>query len=220
MNQNITENLNNLKSNILKVCKKVNRNPSSINIVAVSKEQSEEKIMELIKAGHRCFGENRLEEKKNKWSSLEKKNLEFHYIGALQSKKVKNIIKLFDVIETLDTESSAKKLANMLISVSKPPKIFLQINLGREEIKRGIFANDVELFLKMCKEKYNLSIEGAMCLPPKNQNVKKYFYIMKEICVKNSLKNISMGMSRDYIEAIECGSTNIRVGELLFGKRK
>ncbi len=220
MSQNITENLTSLKSNILKVCKKINRNPSSINIVAVSKEQSKEKIKELLLAGHSCFGENRIEERRNKWANLEKKNINFHFIGALQSKKVKNIINYFNVIETLDTESSAKKLANILTKVTIPPKIFLQINLGKEKMKRGIFAYDVGAFLQMCKEKYNLNIDGAMCLPPKDKDAKKYFISMREICIKNNLKNISMGMSRDYIEAIEYGSTNIRVGELIFGKRK
>ena len=208
-----------IKDNILKICKKINRNPKEINIVAVSKEQSVEKIEELLKYNHHCFGENRLTELENKWSKLKKKNIQIHYIGALHSRKVKNILKLSNVIETLDTESAAKKIANLNANIETKPKLFVQINLGKEIQKRGIVAGETENFLNMCREKYKLTVSGAMAIPPKSTNPEKYFKVLKNICVKNNLKEISMGMSDDYEKAIELGSTNIRIGTILFGKR-
>ena len=211
--------MKNIKDNILKICRKINRNPKEINIVAVSKEQSVEKIEELLKYNHHCFGENRLEELENKWSKLKKRNIRIHYIGALQSRKVKNIFKLSNVIETLDTESAAKKIANLNANIETKPKLFIQINLGKEIQKRGIIAGETKNFLNMCREKYKLTVSGAMAIPPKSTNPEKYFKVLKNICVKNNLKEISMGMSDDYEKAIELGSTNIRIGTKLFGKR-
>ena len=220
MNKTAIENFQTLKLNILKLCKKINRNPSDINIVAVSKQQSNEKIIEFLQTGHNCFGENRIEETKHKWANIKKGDISLHFVGALQSKKVKEILNYCDVIETLDTESSAEKIAKFCDNLKKSPKIFIQINLGKEKQKRGILTNDIEMFLKMCKEKYNLKIAGAMCLPPNDRDPKKYFQEMREICIKYSLNEISMGMSEDYIEAIKLGSTNIRIGTSIFGKRK
>ena len=219
MQQNILRNLKNIKDNILKICKKINRNPKEINIVAVSKEQPLKKIEELLKYNHQCFGENRLEELENKWSSLNKKNLKLHFIGALQSKKVKNIFRLSNVIETLDSESAAKKIANLNINIKAIPKLFIQINLGNEIQKRGIAICETENFLNMCREKYKLTISGAMAIPPVSNAPEKYFQVLRDLCVKNNLKEISMGMSDDYEKAIELGSTNIRIGTMLFGKR-
>ena len=219
MQQNILRNLNIIKNNILKICKKINRNPKEINIVAVSKEQPFEKIEELLHNKHYCFGENRLIELENKWSGLNKKNLNIHFIGALQSRKVKDIIKLSNVIETLDSESAAKKIANLNNNLRTKLKLFIQINLGKETQKRGIAISETENFLNMCKEKYKIIISGAMAIPPKSKMPAKYFKVMKELCEKNNLKEISMGMSDDYEKAIELGSTNIRIGTKLFGKR-
>ena len=145
-----------------------------------------------------------------------RKKRTLHFIGALQSKKVSDIIKIFNVIETLDSESAAKNLAK---NSSKNITIFIQINIGRELQKRGISPNDFSSFLEMCKNKYGLSINGAMCMPPINKNPSIYFKEMKELCHKNNIYNISMGMSNDYEEAIMQGSTNIRVGSYIFGER-
>ena len=219
MQQNILRNLNVIKNNILKICKKINRNPKEINIVAVSKEQPLEKIEELLQYDHHCFGENRLAELENKWSSLNKKNLKIHFIGALQSRKVKDIIKYANVIETLDSESAAKNIAKHNVDLKSKPKLFIQINLGKEIQKRGIVVTETENFLNMCREKYKLNISGGMALPPKSKTPEKYFKTLKDLCEKNNLKEISMGMSDDYEKAIELGSTNIRIGTKLFGKR-
>ncbi len=185
----------------------------------MSKKQSLKKIEELLKCNHYCFGENRLEELESKWIGLNKKKLKIHFIGALQSKKVKDVINQFNVIETLDTQSSAKKIANLNLNCKSQPKLFIQINLGEEIQKRGIKSSDTESFLKMCREQYRLTISGAMAIPPKSESPEKYFLALKNICEKNNLKEVSMGMSDDYEKAIELGSTNIRIGTILFGKR-
>lgn len=218
MQQNISRNLKDIRANIVKICKKINRNPKDINLVAVSKKQPLEKIEELLQNNHHCFGENRLEELKNKWNGFNKKNLKIHFIGALQSRKVREIIKQFNVIETLDSESSAKKIANLSQNYNVP-KLFIQINLGKEIQKRGIVSSEVKNFLNMCRKKYSLTISGAMAIPPKSNTPEKYFLALKKLCTENSLKEISMGMSDDYEKAIELGSTNIRIGTILFGKR-
>ena len=221
MKQNIIENLKNVKLNILNICKRINRDPSNINIVAVSKQQDMKIIKELLAFEHKCYGENRLDEAQKKWGLIKKESLNLHYIGALQSKKVKKIYEIFDVIETLDTESAAEKIASCNVKNKKRfPKIFVQINLGGEIQKRGIPLPQVEMFIKMCKERFNLSINGAMCIPPMNSDPLPHFKSMKEICTKHNLKNISMGMSGDYVEAIRYGSTNIRIGTSIFGSRK
>ena len=220
MQQNILKNFKSVKNNILKICKKINRNPAEINIVAVSKTQPIEKIKILINAGHYCFGENRLEETKEKWQNLNNKNVNIHFIGALQSKKVISIIDKFNVIETLDTESSLKKIASYKLNNNKfNSKLFMQINLGKEKQKRGISINESKDFLIMCREKYKLQIDGAMCIPPNNNSPEIYFQVLRDFCMLNNIKEISMGMSSDYEKAIEFGSTNIRIGTTIFGKR-
>ncbi len=221
MESDIVKNFKYLESNILNICKKINRNPSEINIVAVSKGQEKKKLEKLLTLKHNSFGENRLQEAIAKWENIKNNDINIHYIGALQSKKVKEIYNNFDVIETLDTEKSAEKITGCILKKIKikPPKIYIQINIGEEPQKRGLLPMEVEGFLKMCKEEYKLKISGAMCLPPQTNNSSKYFKVMRDICFKHNIHDISMGMSNDYLNAIEHGSTNIRIGSLIFGKR-
>lgn len=200
-------------------CKNHNKNYKNINIVAVSKQQDTKKINLLLECGHICFGENRLDETLSKLQKLDKGNMQLHYIGALQSKKIKEIIKIYDVIETLDTESSAKKLSILQSRNFKIPEIFIQVNIGAETQKRGVNPSDFSEFLDMCQNKYNLKIIGAMCMPPINKNPKPYFENMLMLCKSKNIKNISMGMSKDYKQAIISGATNIRIGSFIFGER-
>ena len=190
--------------------------------MAVSKGQEQAKLKSLLEIEHNSFGENRLQEATFKWRDIKINNIKLHYIGALQSKKVKEIYNHFNVIETLDTEKSAEKIAacNVKNLKTEVPKIYIQINIGKENQKRGVLPSDFEKFLKMCREKYKLKISGAMCLPPQTNDPSKYFKLMQELCLKYNIHDISMGMSNDYINAIEYGSTNIRIGSLIFGKRK
>ncbi len=216
----VIDNYKKLIKNIKVTCKEHNKNFDSINIVAVSKQQDVDKIKFLSKAGHNCFGENRLVETLSKWENLNKEKIKLHFIGALQSKKIKDIIKIFDVIETLDTESSARKISSLKSKNIKIPKIFIQINIGEEPQKRGVCPANFSDFLSMCRNKYGLEVSGAMSMPPINKNAKKYFKDMFYICRKENIKNISMGMSNDYKEAIINGANNLRIGSLIFGERK
>ena len=216
----VIDNYKKVIENIKSTCKELNRNYKSINVVAVSKQQNINKIRSLAAIGHKSFGENRLNETSEKWTDLDRKIAQLHFIGALQSKKVKELIQIFNVIETLDTESSARKLSTLKSQNFKIPKIFIQINIGEESQKRGVLPSTFSDFLKMCKEKYNLNIDGAMCMPPADKNPRKYFKNMQYICKKENIKNISMGMSNDYKEAIIYGSTILRIGSLIFGERE
>ena len=215
----VIDNYKKVIENIKFTCKKLNRNYKSINVVAVSKQQDINNIRSLASIGHKSFGENRLQETLEKWTDLDRKMVKLHFIGALQSKKVKELVKIFNVIETLDTENSAKKISTLKSQNFKIPKIFIQINIGEEAQKRGVLPSNFSNFLNMCKEKYNLNIDGAMCMPPAGKNPRKYFENMQYICSKENIKNISMGMSNDYKEAIICGSTIVRIGSLIFGER-
>ena len=216
MNMNIIENFTKLNNNIKEICRKINRNPREIRVVAVSKNQPINKIKKLLEIRHLNFGENRFEEANQKWVNIKKKISTLHFIGALQSKKVSKVINLFNVIETLDSENAAKNLAKYS---NTKIEIFIQINIGEEVQKRGVLPTDFSSFLEMCKTKYGLSIGGAMCMPPINKDAAVYFKNMRELCYKNDIYNISMGMSNDFKEAIIEGSTNIRVGNYIFGKR-
>ena len=216
MKANILNNYRKLNNNVKDICKRINRDPNKIRIVVVSKTQPIDKIQTLLKNSHMSFGENRLEEAKTKWSAIDKEDRTLHFIGALQSKKVEEIVRVFDIIETLDSETAAKNLAKCS---HKRIEISIQINIGEEVQKRGVAPNEFEPFLSMCKNKYGLDINGAMCMPPLNKDPSKYFRNMKSLCNKNNIFNISMGMSNDYEEAIAHGSTNIRIGSLIFGER-
>ena len=216
----VIDNYKKLIKNIKVTCNEHNKNYDSINIVAVSKQQDLDKIKFLSKAGHKCFGENRLVETLSKWKNINKKKIKLHFIGALQSNKIRDIIKVFDVIETLDTESSARKISSLKSKNVKIPKIFIQINIGEEPQKRGVDPANFSDFLSMCRNKYGLEVSGAMSMPPINKNAKKYFRDMFYICRKENIKNISMGMSNDYKEAIINGANNLRIGSLIFGERK
>ena len=216
----VIDNYKKIVENIKFTCKKFNRDYKSIKIVAVSKQQEISKIRSLASIGHKTFGENRLQETVAKWSQSDIKNAKLHFIGALQSKKIKELIKTFNVIETLDTESSAKKLSILKSQNFKIPEILIQINIGEEPQKRGVLPSCFSAFLNMCKKKYDLQISGAMCMPPAAKNPVKYFQSMRYICNKENIQNISMGMSNDYREAITYGSNIVRIGSSIFGDRK
>ena len=217
----ILKNYSELRLNIKKICQRVNRDPNQINIVVVTKNQEIRKFKELLDLGHVSFGENRVQEANEKWEKI-KKDTKLHFIGALQSKKAKNITNFFDVIESLDSEKAAKNISNLIHSIHykrKKPKIYIQVNIGEELQKRGIKPVDLSSFLSMCKNNYSLDIKGAMCMAPLNKKPDRYFSFMKKICERNDLHEISMGMSNDYESAIISGSTNVRIGSLIFNEK-
>ena len=189
-------------------------------IIAVSKTFPIENVLPLIEHGHLHYGENKVQEALEKWIDIKDVNhkIQLHLIGKLQTNKVKIALKIFDYIHSLDNEKLANKIADEQIKQSKKPKIFIQVNLGNEDQKSGIDKRNLNNFYKFCKN-LNLDIVGTMCIPPNDGNTKKYFLEMNDINQKLNFKELSIGMSGDYLEAIENNATFIRVGSKIFGSR-
>ena len=193
----------------------------NLKIIAVSKTFPISEINPLIENGHLHFGENKVQEAVDKWSDIKKlnKNLKLHMIGKLQTNKVKYVVPLFDYIHSLDNIKLAEKIASEQIKKNKYLKIFIQVNIGNESQKSGININDLKNFYEKCTRELNLNIIGLMCLPPQHGTVKNYFNKMVELKKTLNVEDLSMGMSEDYLEAIGCGATYIRIGSKIFGDR-
>ena len=189
-------------------------------IIAVSKTFPIENILPLIEHGHCHFGENKVQETLDKWSKIknEKENIKLHLIGKLQTNKVKFALRIFDYIHSLDSEKLAIKISKEQIKQEKKPKIFIQVNIGNEEHKSGIKKERLDEFYKFCKN-LNLDIIGTMCIPPNDDNTEEYFSEMNKANQELNFKELSMGMSGDYLEAIKYNATYIRVGSKIFGSR-
>ena len=193
---------------------------STPKVIAVSKTFKLEKILPLIEFGHLHYGENKVQEAIDKWSEikLKKKNIKLHLIGKLQTNKVKHAIKIFDYIHSVDSKKLAKKIADEQYKQNKDLKLFIQVNIGDEEQKSGIKVEQVEDLITFSKE-LNLNIIGLMCIPPVNEEPDKYFKEIKILNKKFHLQEISMGMSSDYLKAVENCSTYLRIGSSIFGQR-
>ena len=189
-------------------------------IIAVSKTFPIENVFPLIEHGHLHYGENKVQEALEKWSDIKLKNnaIQLHLIGRLQTNKVKFALRIFDYIHSLDSERLAIKIADEQKKQEKNSKIFIQVNIGNEDQKSGINKDNLVDFYKFCKN-LNLDIIGTMCIPPNEGNVEKYFSEMSEINQKLNFKELSMGMSGDYLEAIRYNATYVRVGSKIFGSR-
>ena len=189
-------------------------------IIAVSKTFKEEHILPLLEHGHLHFGENKIQESIDKWSSLKKKypKIYLHFIGKLQTNKVKLAVNLFDYIHSLDNIKLAQKIANEQVKQKKKIKIFIQVNLGKEEQKSGISKENLYSLLGHSK-KLDLDIIGLMCIPPVNESPDKYFQELRDLNLKSKLTDLSMGMSSDYLKAAENSATFVRIGSNIFGER-
>ena len=189
-------------------------------VIAVSKTFKMDHILPLIDNGHKHFGENKVQEAVEKWSDIKKKNkdLKLHLIGKLQSNKVKFASGLFDYIHSLDNEKLANKISDEQKNKNWYPKLFIQVNIGNENQKSGVRVDQVEDFVKFCKE-LKLNIIGLMCIPPINEDPEKSFLRMNYLNKKMNLFELSMGMSSDYLTAVEHKSTFLRIGSEIFGKR-
>ena len=209
-------------TNLLSIKEEINlKNQNKVKIIAVSKTFSEEKILPLIKYGHKDFGENKVQEAVAKWTSLKEKNsdIKLHMIGKLQTNKVKEAVRIFDTIHSLDSIKLAEKISKEQKKIDKNLKILIQINIGEEIQKSGIDINDVKNLLNISINELKLNITGLMCIPPNDNNEEKYFLKMKELKDELRLDDLSMGMSNDYLKAIRYGSTYVRIGSKIFGKR-
>jgi len=189
-------------------------------IIAVSKTFPIENILPLVEYGHIHYGENKVQEALDKWSDIKSQNdrIKLHLIGKLQTNKVKFALKIFDYIHSLDSEKLANKIADEQAKQGKKPKIFIQVNIGNEEQKSGINKERLDDFYKFCKN-LNLDVIGTMCIPPNDQNTEKYFFEMNKINQELNFKELSMGMSEDYLEAVKNNATYVRVGSKIFGSR-
>jgi PLP dependent protein len=190
-------------------------------IIAVSKTFKMEYILPLINYGHVHFGENKIQEAIKKWTEIKYKNqsIKLHFIGKLQSNKVRQAISLFDYIHSLDNLKLAEKISNEQVKQNKKIKLFIQVNIGEEIQKSGVKLSNLDKFYKTCIYDLGLSIIGFMCLPPNDGNVSSYFSQMKSLKNNFNLEELSMGMSNDYMEAVNFDSTYLRIGSKIFGQR-
>ncbi len=202
----------------IKECEIINYTP---NIIAVSKTFSINHIKPLINHGHLHFGENKVQEAIEKWTEIKKKNdkINLHMIGKLQTNKVKYAVELFDYIHSLDNKKLAEKIASEQIKKKKNLKFFIQVNIGNELQKTGMSIDNLPDFYDYCINSLKLNIIGLMCIPPKSGNKKIFFDKMKKIKNLINVKELSMGMSEDYLDAIEFESTYLRIGSKIFGQR-
>ena len=213
--------------NILKQYETINqeiKNYSSnnlVNFIVVSKGRSFDEIQKIINSGHLHFGENRVQESIDKWEKILKINtsIKLHLIGKLQTNKVKEVIKLFSYVHSLDNDKLALKISVEENNYKKKLFHFVQVNLGEETQKSGISKQDLSNFIKYCKNDLKLNIIGLMCLPPINEDSERYFKELRQLAIDNNLKELSMGMSNDYISAIKNGSTFIRIGSAIFEEK-
>lgn len=223
MSENAAENLTYVRGQIEKAAREARREPSSVQLVAISKTFGAESIRPVLAAGQRVFGENRVQEAKAKWPELraEYADIELHLVGPLQTNKVKDAVELFDVIQTVDRMSLASELAKVIAKTGgrKLPRFFVQINTGEEPQKAGIAPGDADQFIHACRAQHGLVIEGLMCIPPADEAPAPHFALTRKIAERNGLKLLSMGMSADFETAINLGATHVRVGSAIFGVR-
>ena len=212
----IIQRFNKIKSNITSI-----KPMRPINIVAVSKTFSLNHIQPLIDHGHNHFGENKVQEAFSKWHELKKSNnsLNLHMIGKLQSNKAKKAVEIFDYIHSLDNQKLADKLSREQQNLGKKLKYFIQVNIGNELQKSGVRVQELDNFYNYCIKEKNLNVIGLMVIPPNDNNTNKYFKNLDELNNSLSLKELSMGMSADYYEAIKNNATFVRIGSLIFGNR-
>jgi pyridoxal phosphate enzyme (YggS family) len=202
-----------IKNNILSHSKK-------ITIVVVTKSVNYDKIKDIIDYGHIHFGENRIQDANKKWIDIKKNflDIKLHFIGRLQTNKVDEAVSLFSYIHSLESEKLAVSLSKVEKNQNKKIKYFIQINIGKEHQKSGISIEDAPDFINFCIKSLDLDVVGLMCIPPVNQDPVKYFIDLKKISERYNLHDLSMGMSSDYIEAIKCGSTFVRIGSAIFNE--
>ena len=217
--------IKNLESVKHKINEKVQLSQETIKqptIIAISKTFSLNQISPLIEAGHAHFGENKVQEAEKKWDKIliNKHGLKLHMVGGLQSNKAKKAVEIFDYIHSLDNLRLAQKLYLAEQELNKHLKYFVQVNLGNEVQKSGVPKNDLKKFIETLRKDFKLNIIGLMCLPPQNEKSEIYFKELKEFSVKHNFEHLSMGMSHDYLAALDFGSSFLRLGTCIFGERK
>ncbi|MDO8883532.1 MAG: YggS family pyridoxal phosphate-dependent enzyme [Pseudotabrizicola sp.] len=209
-----------IQSRLTTACAAQNRAPGSVQLIAVSKVQPLDRVVDVLEQGHRLFGENYVQEAQAKWPDLRARfgAVQVHMIGPLQTNKAKLAVELFDAIHTLDRMSLAEKLAKLAQTRAASPQLFVQVNTGAEPQKAGILPDDTDAFVAQCRA-MDLPVQGLMCIPPEAEDAAPHFKLLAQIAARNDLSGLSMGMSSDFETAIAHGATHIRVGSAIFGAR-
>lgn len=217
----MTSKLEIVKENIQTAAQAAGRAADTVALVAVSKTKPVDVITPVLDAGHRIFGENKVQEAAQKWPALRQKysDLQLHLIGPLQTNKVRQAIQIFDVIETVDRPKLARAIARIAREENRTLRCYIQVNVGQEDQKAGILPSEADDFIALCRDELGLTVEGLMCIPPAAGDPEPFFILLKNIADRNAVKKLSMGMSGDYPAAIRCGATAVRVGTALFGHR-
>jgi pyridoxal phosphate enzyme (YggS family) len=217
----VIQNLREARTAIENQLEVADRQQGSVELVVVSKTHPPATIEAALLAGEKSFGENKVQEAEAKWPDLKRgfPDSELHLIGPLQSNKAALAVRLFDVIETIDRLKIATALTKHMDVVGRRPKCFVQINTGEEVQKAGVLPKDADFFIKYCKSQLALPIAGLMCIPPINEEPALHFAFLREIADRNGLSELSMGMSSDFLTAVQFGATSVRLGTAIFGPR-
>ena len=217
----IADNLESVKAKIAAAAREAGRKAEDVELVAVSKGHGADRVRAAIAAGHRIFGENRVQEAAEKFRELrdELGDLSVHMVGPLQTNKARQAVALFDVIQSLDRPRLAAALAREMDLCGRRPECFIEVNTGDEKQKSGVSLDSADQFIKDCRSEYGLPIAGLMCIPPAEGEPSLHFALLRQLAVRNGLTALSMGMSRDYEVAVAFGATHVRVGTAIFGPR-
>jgi hypothetical protein len=217
----VAANLAQVRARIEAAARAAGREPADVTLVAVTKTHGAAAIRAAIAAGHRVFGENRVQEAEDKWPALKAEftSARLHLIGPLQSNKAKRAVQLFDAIETVDRPKIARVLAEEMTRQNRRPACFIEVNTGEEAQKSGVLPAQLDAFVRECRETYDLPVEGLMCIPPVDEEPSLHFGLLAEMARRNGLRHLSMGMSADFEIAIAFGATFVRVGTAIFGPR-
>ncbi|WP_027256833.1 YggS family pyridoxal phosphate-dependent enzyme [Leisingera aquimarina] len=212
--------LEDISSRIAKAEQQAGRLPGSVQLIAVSKVQPDERVEAVLQEGHRCFGENKVQEAAGKWPGFAEQfdGIYLHLIGPLQTNKTRQAMELFDSIHSVDRPKLANTLARLAQELGKCPELFIQVNTGEEEQKAGVMPSDADAFIADCRQ-LDLPLMGLMCIPPAEEEASLHFALLAKIAERNGLKGLSMGMSGDFEKAIALGATHVRVGSAIFGAR-
>ena len=215
------DNLKDIETRMATAAREAGREPAAVTLVVVSKTFSAEEIRPVIAAGHRVFGENRVQEAKGKWPELlaETPGIELHLIGPLQSNKAREAVELFDVIHTIDRDKIASAIAREMAHTGRHPKLFVQVNTGAEPQKAGVLPEEAVAFVGRCRDEFGLEIAGLMCIPPFDEAPAPHFALLAKLAAEAGVDALSMGMSDDFEVAIHQGATLVRVGSAIFGTR-
>lgn len=212
--------LHDIQTAIAKAEAGAGRAAGSVNLIAVSKVQPDARVSAVLTEGHRCFGENKVQEAAGKWPAFRDTfgPVDLHLIGPLQTNKARQAVGLFDAIHSVDRPKLAKTLARLAQEEGRCPELFVQVNTGEEEQKAGIMPSDADAFIAECLA-MDLPVKGLMCIPPVSEEPSLHFALLAKIAARNGLSGLSMGMSSDFTRAIALGATHVRVGSAIFGER-